>query len=140
MSNLSEKFSFKMVTETAFDEELDILPQTELWYLNGTFQVIESTLSHAGILHIGGVGGVSLAVILGIIASSALAIRGIFTYYLMNYAPKGRALNRLMLVDQVSQSFDLIKNKSFGYLALKISTLVNSCREFNWLWVLCSIH
>ena len=73
----------------------------KLLYLNGTFQVIESTLSHVGILHIGGIEGVGLAVILGIIASLALVIRGTFIYYLKNYAPKGRALNRLMLFDQV---------------------------------------
>ena len=91
-----------MPTESTFHQEVHNSSHSELWYLNGTFQVMESTLSHAGILHIGGVGGVSLAVILGIIASSALAIRGIFTHYLMNYAPKGRALNKLMLVDQVS--------------------------------------
>ena len=30
----------------------------KLLYLNGTFQVIESTLSHVGILHIGGIEGV----------------------------------------------------------------------------------
>ena len=91
-----------MMTESAIHMELHNSSYPELWYLNGTFQVIESTLSYAGILHIGEVGGLGLAVILGIIASLALAIRGTFIYYLKNYAPKGRAFNRLMLFDQVS--------------------------------------
>ena len=90
------------MTDIVLNQELHNSSHPELLYLNGTFQVIESTLSHAGILHIGGVGGVGLAVILGIIASLALMIRGTFVYYLKNYAPQGRALNKLMLFDQVS--------------------------------------
>ena len=98
------------MTELVFDQELHNSSHPELWYLDGTFEVIESILSHAGILHIGGVGGVGLAVILGIIASLALMIRGIFVFYLKNYAPRGRALNKLMLFDQVS-------NHCFNYRA-----------------------
>ena len=64
------------MTDFVLNQELHNSSHPELWYLNGTFQVIESTLSHAGILHIGGVGGVGLAVILGIMASLALMIRG----------------------------------------------------------------
>ena len=90
------------MTDFVLNQELHNSSHPELWYLNGTFQVTESTLSHAGILHIGGVGGVGLAVILGIMASLALMIRGTFVYYLNNYAPRGRALNKLMLFDQVS--------------------------------------
>ena len=102
-----------MPTESTFHQEVHNSSHSELWYLNGTFQVIESTLSHAGILHIGGIGGVGLSVILGITASVALTIRGIFTYYLINYAPKGRALNRLMLFDQVHKPFKLIRAFAF---------------------------
>ena len=90
------------MTEFDLDQDLHNSSHIELWYLDGTFQVVESTLSHAGILHIGGIGGVGLAVILGVVASSALMIRGTFVYYLNNYAPRGRALNKLMLFDQVS--------------------------------------
>ena len=109
MKSISETldvYNIGMVTEATNSQILDNSTQSEeLLYLNGTFQVIESTLSHVGILHIGGIEGVGLAVILGIIASLALVIRGTFIYYLKNYAPKGRALNRLMLFDQVSDQF-----------------------------------
>ena len=96
-------------------EEFNTKMVTELWYLNATFQVIESTLSHAGILHIGGVGGVGLAVILGTSASLALMIRGTFIYYLKNYAPRGRALNRLMLFDQVSGQISYLIIRKISY-------------------------
>ena len=109
MKSISETldvYNIGMVTEATNSQILHNSTQSEeLLYLNGTFQVIESTLSHVGILHIGGIEGVGLAVILGIIASLALVIRGTFIYYLKNYAPKGRALNRLMLFDQVSDQF-----------------------------------
>ena len=109
MKSISETldvYHIGMVTEATNSQILHNSTQSEeLLYLNGTFQVIESTLSHVGILHIGGIEGVGLAVILGIIASLALVIRGTFIYYLKNYAPKGRALNRLMLFDQVSDQF-----------------------------------
>ena len=106
ISETLDVYNIRMVTETSNDQ----IPHNsthpeELLYLNGTFQVIESMLSHVGILHIGCVEGVGLAVILGTIASLALVIRGTFIYYLKNYAPKGRALNRLMLFDQVSDQF-----------------------------------
>ena len=108
ISETLDVYNIRMVTETSNDQ----IPHNsthpeELLYLNGTFQVIESTLSHVGILHIGGVEGVGLAVILGTIASLALVIRGTFIYYLKNYAPKGRAINRLMLFDQVSDQIRL---------------------------------
>ena len=109
MKSISETldvYHIGMVTEATNSQILHNSTQSEeLLYLNGTFQVIESALSHVGILHIGGIEGVGLAVILGIIASLALVIRGTFIYYLKNYAPKGRALNRLMLFDQVSDQF-----------------------------------
>ena len=110
-----EEFNTKMVTESSYDHELHDSTHPELWYLNGTFHVIESTLSHAGILHIGGVGGVSLAVILGTSASLALMIRGTFIYYLKNYAPRGRALNRLMLFDQVSGQISYLIIRKISY-------------------------
>merc|ERR1711963_60535 len=112
--------SLKMVANKSFFEgealeEFNTKMVTELWYLNATFQVIESTLSHAGILHIGGVGGVGLAVILGTSASLALMIRGTFIYYLKNYAPRGRALNRLMLFDQVSGQISYLIIRKISY-------------------------
>ena len=109
MKSISETldvYNIGMVTEATNSQILHNSTQSEeLLYLNGAFQVIESALSHVGILHIGGIEGVGLAVILGIIASLALVIRGTFIYYLENDAPKGRALNRLMLFDQVSDQF-----------------------------------
>ena len=112
--------SLKMIANISFFEgealeEFNTKMVTELWYLNATFQVIESTLSHAGILHIGGVGGVGLAVILGTSASLALMIRGTFIYYLKNYAPRGRALNRLMLFDQVSGQISYLIIRKISY-------------------------
>jgi len=112
--------SLKMIANKSFFEgealeEFNTKMVTELWYLNATFQVIESTLSHAGILHIGGVGGVGLAVILGTSASLALMIRGTFIYYLKNYAPRGRALNRLMLFDQVSGQISYLIIRKISY-------------------------
>ena len=78
----------------------------ELKSLDATLEIVESTLANAGILHIGGLGAVSLAVMLGTISSIALLIRGTFVYYLTNYAPKGRAINRLMFLDQVRFYYD----------------------------------
>ena len=52
-------YNIGMVTEAANGQILDNSTQPEiLLYLNGTFQVIESGLSHVGILHIGGIEGV----------------------------------------------------------------------------------
>ena len=85
--------AIRNIFETSNDQNLhNSTHPEELLYLDGIFQVIESTLSHVGILHMGGIEGVGLAVILGIISSLALVIRGTFIYYIKNYAPKGRAL------------------------------------------------
>ena len=77
----------------------DSLPH--LSELNEAIQVLETSLSNIGVLHLGGVGGAGLATILGIVASSGLLIRGIFVYYFANYAPKNRPINKLMMLDQV---------------------------------------
>ena len=69
--------------------------------LNEAIQVLETSLSNIGVLHLGGVEGAGLTTILGIVASSGLMIRGIFVYYLANYAPKNRPINKLMMLDQV---------------------------------------
>ena len=100
---LDREFNHKLETKHPSDHELaDLSPLSfELRSLDAVFEIVESTMSHAGILHIGGLGAVSLAVMLGTMSSLALIIRGTFTYYLHNYAPKGRAINRLMFVDQV---------------------------------------
>ena len=62
MKSISETldvYNIGMVTEAANGQILDNSTQPEiLLYLNGTFQVIESGLSHVGILHIGGIEGV----------------------------------------------------------------------------------
>ena len=56
MKSISETldvYNIGMVTEAANGQILDNSTQPEiLLYLNGTFQVIESGLSHVGILHI----------------------------------------------------------------------------------------
>ena len=96
-------FNTNMNTNYASGQELaEFSPMNfELKSLDATLEIVESTLANAGILHIGGLGAVSLAVMLGTISSIALLIRGTFVYYLTNYAPKGRAINRLMFLDQV---------------------------------------
>ena len=74
---------------------------SQLWQPNEAIQILETTLSNLGVLHLGGVGGAGLATILGIAASSGLMIRGMFVYYLTFYAPKNRPINKLMMLDQV---------------------------------------
>ena len=88
-------FNTNMNTNYASGQELaEFSPMNfELKSLDATLEIVESTLANAGILHIGGLGAVSLAVMLGTISSIALLIRGTFVYYLTNYAPKGRAIN-----------------------------------------------
>ena len=78
------------------------LPQ--LWQLNEAIQILETTLSSLGVLHMGDVGGAGIATILGIVASSGLMIRGMFVYYLACYAPRNRPVNKLMMLDQVRLS------------------------------------
>ena len=79
------------------------LPQ--LWQLNEAIQILETTLSSLGVLHMGGVGGAGIATILGIVASSGLMIRGMFVYYLACYSPRNRLVNKLMMLDQVRMNF-----------------------------------
>ena len=85
--------------------------------LNEAIQVLDTSLSNIGVLHLGGVEGAGLATILGIVASSGLMIRGIFVYYLANYAPKNRPINKLMMLDQVRNILSLHCNHNFkiGY-------------------------
>ena len=73
----------------------------DLSQFNDAIQVLQTTLSNIGVLHLRGIGGAGLATILGIVASSGLIIRGIFVYYLAYYAPKNRPINKLMMLDQV---------------------------------------
>ena len=84
---LDREFNHKLETKHPSDHELaDLSPLSfELRSLDAVFEIVESTMSHAGILHIGGLGAVSLAVMLGTMSSLALIIRGTFTYYLHNY-------------------------------------------------------
>ena len=86
--------------ETSFDNGL-----SDLWFLNGAVKVLETSLSSPGLLHLGGIGAVSLATILGIVSCSEILIRSTFVYYLKYHAPKERDINRLMMQDQVN-SFD----------------------------------
>ena len=80
----------------------ELLPR--LWQPNEAIQILETTLSNLGVLHIGGVGGAGIATILAIVASSGLMIRGMFVYYLACYAPRNRPVNKLMMLDQVRMS------------------------------------
>ena len=75
-----------------------------LSHFNESIQVLQTSLSNLGVLHMGGVGGAGLAAILGIVASSGLSLRGIFVYYLAYYAPGKRPINKLMMVDQVRKT------------------------------------
>ena len=113
-------FNTNMNTNYASGQEMaELSPMNvELKSLDATLEIVESTLANAGILHIGGLGAVSLAVMLGTISSIALLIRGTFVYYLTNYAPKGRAINRLMFLDQVRFYYDFLGDGDHGVLGL----------------------
>ena len=86
--------------------------------LNEAIQVLETSLSNIGVLHLGGVEGAGLTTILGIVASSGLMIRGIFVYYLANYAPKNRPINKLMMLDQVRNIKPSFQPLLSGYLQI----------------------
>ena len=96
------KMIFETTTEdTTFENGL----LSDLWVLNGAVKVLETSLSSPGLLHLGGIGAVSLATILGIVSSCEILTRSTFVYYLKYHAPKERDINRLMMQDQVNSFY-----------------------------------
>ena len=65
------------------------------------------------LLEEGKVEGISLAIVISIVALVGIMIRGLFIYYVKYAAPKERPINTLMLYDQVrnmhSQSANIFK-------------------------------
>ena len=71
---------------------------------NETICILESEYSGQEIQEVGtwmGIGTIGLAMIVGIIATIGLVIRGFFIYYIKYEAPGDRPINSLILSDQV---------------------------------------
>ena len=68
---------------------------------NNTVCVVDSKSSTIGILDIGTLGGIGIALVIVVIAVIGFIIRVLFLYYLTYEAPKERPLNTLMYHDQV---------------------------------------
>ena len=69
---------------------------------NETLCILESEYSGQEIQDIGTWYGIGIALIIGIIATVGLVIRGLFIYYIKYEAPGDRPINTLILSDQVS--------------------------------------
>ena len=69
---------------------------------NETIGVVESESSDVEILDTGSLGGIGIAFGIGLIATIGFIIQLLFIFYIKYEAPKQRAINTLMLHDQVS--------------------------------------
>ena len=72
---------------------------------NCSILILESELSNVQITRVGPFGGISLAFAVGLVAALGLGIRGAFIYYIKYKAPKKRQINKLMLHDQVYDTY-----------------------------------
>ena len=68
---------------------------------NETICILESEYSGQEIQEVGTWMGIGLALIVGIIATIGLVVRGFFIYYIKYEAPGDRPINSLILSDQV---------------------------------------
>ena len=73
--------------------------------VNSSILILESELSNVQITRVGYLGGISLAFAVGLVAALGLGIRGAFIYYIKYKAPKKRQINKLMLHDQVYDTY-----------------------------------
>ena len=71
-------------------------------FLNETICVLESEYSGQEVQDVGTGIGIGIALTLLIVAIIGFIIKGLFIYYIKYEAPKQRAINTLMLHDQVS--------------------------------------
>ena len=69
---------------------------------NKTIGIVESESSDVEILDTGTLGGIGIAFGIALAATIGFIIRLLFIYYIKYEAPKQRAINTLMLHDQVS--------------------------------------
>ena len=69
---------------------------------NETIGVVESESSDVEILDTGRLGGFGIAFGIGLVATIGFIIQLLFIFYIKYEAPKQRAINTLMLHDQVS--------------------------------------
>ena len=69
---------------------------------NETIGIVESKSSDVEILDMGALGGIGIAFGIALAATIGFIIRLLFIYYIKYEAPKQRAINTLMLHDQVS--------------------------------------
>ena len=83
--------------------------------------IVESELSNVQITRVGPLEGISLAFAVGLVAALGLLIRGAFIYYIKYKAPKKRQINKLMLHDQVYDSF--LYYHSYGKDGLSVADL-----------------
>ena len=68
---------------------------------NETIGIVESKSSDVEILDMGALGGIGIAFGIALAAMIGFVIRLLFIYYIKYEAPKQRAINTLMLHDQV---------------------------------------
>ena len=68
---------------------------------NETIGIVESKSSDVEILDTGALGGIGIAFGIALAAMIGFVIRLLFIYYIKYEAPKQRAINTLMLHDQV---------------------------------------
>ena len=74
-------------------------------FSNETICILESEYSGQEIQEVGTWMGIGLALIVGIIATIGLVVRGFFIYYIKYEAPGDRPINSLILSDQVGLFF-----------------------------------
>ena len=69
--------------------------------MNGTDFQLQEMAKSVQLLEEGKVEGISLAIVISIVALVGIIIRCLFIYYVKYAAPKERPINTLMLYDQV---------------------------------------
>ena len=67
--------------------------------------IFESNLSNVNILHLGSLASIVLALVITLISMIEYFIKGLFIYYVKYNAPENRAINKMILYDQVITNF-----------------------------------